>query len=166
VRFGGVATDTTELHQTLDALNDANRRQTEFLATLAHELRNPLAPLRSGLEVIELSKSNPASIEKTRAMMQRQLDHLIRLVDDLLDINRVSQGKVELRRENVTLTEVVHQAIETTRPVLERYQHQLITKFPTVAVTVEGDITRLVQIVFQSAQQCCQIYRTRRRNPH
>ncbi|MDB5159647.1 MAG: chemotaxis protein methyltransferase CheR [Mucilaginibacter sp.] len=147
LRFGGVATDTTEQHRIMDALEDLNRRQTEFLATLAHELRNPLAPLRNGLQVVRLAKDRQELVDSTHEMMGRQLGHMARLVDDLMDVNRVNQGKVELRRENLPLMDIVNQAIETVRPLLESSRHHLTTVVGPDVIHVNGDATRLVQIL-------------------
>ena len=127
-------------------LSDADRRKDEFLATLAHELRNPLAPIRNGLAVLRLSGDSAESVAQTRVMMERQLAHLVRLVDDLLDVSRISQGKVELRREPVSLAAVIANAVETSRPSIEAGGHQLDVRVPREPVHVEGDETRLAQV--------------------
>ena len=110
-----------------DALRAADRRKDEFLATLAHELRNPLAPLRNGLEILKLPNRSPGAAERTREMMERQLAQMIRLVDDLLDVSRVSTGKRALWKEPVLLSKVVESAIETAGPFIQSRKHTLTT---------------------------------------
>lgn len=130
-----------------EALKEADRRKDEFLATLAHELRNPLAPVRTGLEVLKRGPHDAADAAKVRAMMERQLGHMVRLIDDLLDISRVSRGKVELRRERIDLRAVVENAIETSRPAIDGGRHLLVASHPAEPVPLEGDLTRLAQVV-------------------
>jgi len=149
----GVHTDVTErkrdeekLRQLAAELSEADRRKDEFMATLAHELRNPLAPIRSGLQIIKLSGANGA-VEQARTMMERQLTHMVRLVDDLLDISRVSQGKIELRTERVEVRAVIDAAVETSRPLIEEAGHNLVVVVPDEPIFVDGDMTRLVQVV-------------------
>ena len=96
VRLIGVVMDITDRKHNEDALRDADRRKDEFLATLAHELRNPLAPIRNGLQVMKLARNNGNAVEQSRAMMERQLGQMVRLIDDLLDVSRISRGKIEL----------------------------------------------------------------------
>lgn len=127
-------------------LRENDRRKDEFLATLAHELRNPLAPLRNGLQVMKLGKSDPETIAEVREMMERQLAHMVRLIDDLLDLSRISRGKVELKTSRVELMKVVQQAIETSRPAIESGQHQLIMHVAPERVDVDGDFARLSQV--------------------
>jgi PAS domain S-box-containing protein len=128
------------------ALEEADRRKDEFLATLAHELRNPLAPLRNGLQVLKLARPGDAAADAARAMMERQLRHMVRLIDDLMDVSRISRGKVELRRERIELAKVVHQAVETSRPLLEADGHELDLRVPDEPVYVDADLTRLAQV--------------------
>ncbi len=128
-------------------LAEADRRKTEFLATLAHELRNPLAPIRSGLGVMRMSASNPTTLEKIRAMMDRQVTHMVRLIDDLLDIARIGGGKLELKKEWVSLREVLASAVETSLPLIETFRHRLAQELPDPALMVEVDATRLAQVV-------------------
>ena len=110
-----------ELRQVAAELSEADRRKDEFLATLAHELRNPLAPIRNGLQLIRLAGGEAATIEQARTMMERQLTQLVRLVDDLMDVSRISRGKLELRKERVELAAVVNSAVETSRPLIEQH---------------------------------------------
>ena len=129
-----------------DELRAMDRRKDEFLATLAHELRNPLAPIRTGLQVLKLAPSGPGA-ERAREMMDRQLAHMVRLIDDLMDISRISRGKLELRRESIALRAVLENAIEASRPLIEAMGHELVVRLPERAVTTMGDLTRLAQVV-------------------
>jgi len=138
--------DITDLKEAEEALRDANRRQTEFLAVLGHELRNPLAPLSAGVELLRHDGS-VESIEEVRAMMQRQLAHLTRLVEDLLDLARISRGEIALRKLPIDLRQVVHDAIELTRPAIGKRNHRLVLDVGPEPLTVEGDFQRLTQVV-------------------
>ena len=151
--FDGTVADVTsrkfieeERERLFAQLRDADRRKDEFLATLAHELRNPLAPIRNGLQVMLLAGSS-GTIEKVRSMMERQLTQLVRLVDDLLDVSRVTSGKLTLRRERIELKAVIDAAIETTRPVIEQAGHELAVTVPDEPIPVDGDAARLSQVV-------------------
>ena len=127
-------------------LSEADRRKDEFLAMLAHELRNPLAPIRNGLQLIKLAGGQAATIEQARSMMERQLTQLVRLVDDLMDISRITRGKIELRKEWVQLTAVVNNAVEISRPLIEEMGHKLTVTLPRQPMVVEADQTRLAQV--------------------
>ena len=116
-----VAIENTQLYQ---ALREADRRKDEFLATLAHELRNPLAPIRNSLQILKMPRVDAATVERSRDMMERQVHHLVRLVDDLLDVSRVMRGKIELRRERVELATVVARAVETVQPLVDAQGHR------------------------------------------
>ncbi len=135
-----------ETRRTAEALRDADRRKDEFLATLAHELRNPLAPLANGLQVLKYAglAESPA---RARAMMERQLGHLIRLVDDLLDISRVTSDKIRLRLEDTDLRAAVEAAIETSRPLVETGGHVLTARLPAEPVWIHADPTRVTQVI-------------------
>lgn len=153
VSFDGTVADITgrkrieeERERLVGELRDADRRKDEFLATLAHELRNPLAPIRNGLHMMQLAGVD-GTIESARAMMERQLTQLVRLVDDLLDVSRVTSGKLELRRERIALREVVDAAVETIRPVLAQAGHELVVDLPDEPLHLDGDATRLAQVV-------------------
>ncbi|WP_280151300.1 PAS domain-containing sensor histidine kinase [Piscinibacter sp. XHJ-5] len=129
------------------ALRDADRRKDEFLATLAHELRNPLAPIRNALQLMQLSP-DPAIHENARSIIGRQLQQMVHLVDDLLDVSRISQGKVELRRQRIDVISAVHAAIETSRPLIDAGQHVLEIRLPAPrTLVVDADLTRLCQII-------------------
>ncbi len=127
-------------------LQDADRRKDEFLATLAHELRNPLAPIRNGLEILQLDGTTEQMAAEARGMMERQLAQMVRLINDLLDLSRISRGKIELKKERVELAKVIQYAVETSRPVIEQADHKLVIKLPNSAIFVNADSTRLVQI--------------------
>jgi signal transduction histidine kinase len=129
-----------------ERLRDADHRKDEFLATLAHELRNPLAPLRNGLHVMRLARDDRDAVEKSRAMMERQLNQMVRLVDDLMDVSRISRGKVVLRRERVEVAEIVRQAVETSRPLIEERGHELRVRCCEQPLFVDGDAARLAQV--------------------
>jgi PAS domain S-box-containing protein len=124
----------------------ARRAAEEFLATLAHELRNPLAPMRNALQVIQLAGSDPAAVGQAREMMERQMRHMVRLVDDLLDVSRITGGKLELRKQRVDLAAVVRTAVETSRPLIEAAGHELAVTLPPQPVFVDGDPVRLAQV--------------------
>ncbi len=141
-----IARDITEQKRTAEALREADRRKDEFLALLAHELRNPLAPLRNGLEIMRLASADAGAVNRARAMMDRQLGHMVRLVDDLLDVSRISRNKLELRRSRVLLTDVLSSALETARPAIDGSGHELITAFPAEPVHLDADLTRLAQV--------------------
>lgn len=129
-----------------ESLKEADRRKDEFLAILAHELRNPLAPIRNAVEIFR-RKSLPASeIAWATDVMDRQVRQMTRLVDDLLDVSRISCGKIELRKEIVDLGEVVNNAIEASRPIMEKRRHELMVKLPPCSAHLEADATRLSQV--------------------
>ncbi len=139
--------DVTERRRAEEAMREADRRKDEFLATLAHELRNPLAPLRNGLHTLCLAGDDRRVWEQVRPMMERQLGHMVRLVDDLLDLSRISRGKIELRRERVDVASVVNNAVETSRPLIEASHHQLEVTLPEQPVYLDADATRLAQVL-------------------
>ncbi|HEX3128694.1 MAG TPA: PAS domain-containing sensor histidine kinase [Thermoanaerobaculia bacterium] len=142
-----VARDITGQRQVLEALQDADRRKSEFLALLAHELRNPLVPLRNGLELMRLASDNPEIVARAREMMDRQLTHMVRLIDDLLDISRINSNKMELRCTEVLLADVVDSAVEIARPTLEAAGHHLTVSLPPEPVVLFADLTRLSQVL-------------------
>jgi PAS domain S-box-containing protein len=136
-----------ELRQVAADLMRANQRQDEFLATLAHELRNPLAPIRTGLDLMRMGLHEPASLNRVRAMMERQTNHLIHLVNDLLDLARIRSGKIELKMTRVKLKDVVLSAVETTLPAIEAKQHEFNIDVPDEPVWLEADANRLAQVI-------------------
>jgi PAS domain S-box-containing protein len=135
-----------ELREVAARLSEADRRKNEFLAMLAHELRNPLAPIRNGLQIVRMAEGNGETVRSTADMMERQIRQMVRLVDDLLDVSRITQGKIELRRERVELASIIQQAIETSRPAVEAAHHTLTVKVPTQPEYVNGDAVRLAQV--------------------
>ncbi|MFT3922124.1 MAG: PAS domain S-box protein [Myxococcales bacterium] len=139
-----VALENARLYQ---AMQESDRRKDEFLATLAHELRNPLAPVRTGLHVLQMPQASPHSCARALQMMDRQLSHMVRLIDDLLDISRVSRGKVALRRERVKLQDVIENAIETSRPAIDAAHHVFAVTTPTEPIWLDADLTRLAQVL-------------------
>ncbi len=141
-----VARDITDRKRAEEALREADRLKDEFLALLAHELRNSLAPVRNGLQVIRLAAGDTHTVTQARAMMDRQVEHMVRIVDDLLDYSRISRNKMELRRARVLLTDVLRSAVETARPVVEAAGHELIISLPPEPVHLDADLTRLVQV--------------------
>jgi PAS domain S-box-containing protein len=139
-----VAVENTQLYQ---ALRDTDRRKDEFLATLAHELRNPLAPIRNALQILKMPRVDQATVQRSREMMERQVHHLVRLVDDLLDVSRVMRGKIELRRERVELATVVARAVETVQPLVDTQGHELSVRISPESLLIDGDPVRLAQVV-------------------
>jgi PAS domain S-box-containing protein len=144
--FTGIVRDITRRQQAEEALKEADRRKDEFLATLAHELRNPLAPLRNALELLRRAEDDGALIERARSIMERQVGLMVRLVDDLLDVSRISRGRLQLRKERVELAAVVQSAVETARPLIEMSAHELIVTLPPEPISLNADSTRLAQV--------------------
>ena len=147
-------TDITERRRSEESLRrlaaelaESDRRKTEFLATLAHELRNPLAPISNGLQLLRVPDADPEAKERARNMMERQLRHLVRLVDDLLDIARISSGKVELKWERTGLDAVLGSAIESSMPLLNAARHHLDVRIAEPGLHLVADATRLAQVV-------------------
>ncbi|MDB5352907.1 MAG: hypothetical protein JWN86_4154 [Planctomycetota bacterium] len=143
----GASVDITELKQAEDKLKDADRNKDEFLAMLAHELRNPLAPIQSSLELFRLAGSNDPKLERAKAIMERQVNHLVRLVDDLLDVSRITRGQITLQKAPVDLATIVANAVESSRPLIDARRHDLQISLPSEALPFDGDPTRLTQVV-------------------
>jgi two-component system, chemotaxis family, CheB/CheR fusion protein len=151
--FTGIVRDIThrkslehELRQRLDETAEADQQKNEFLAMLGHELRNPLGPMRNALHILKMP-SAAAVADRARDVLDRQLQHLVRLVDDLLDVSRIAGGKVELRKEVIDLREPVRHACETAQPVIDAHGHRLKLDLPADPCWVEGDAVRLSQVV-------------------
>jgi PAS domain S-box-containing protein len=139
--------DVTEQRRVEQTLREANRHKDEFLAMLAHELRNPLAPVSNALQVLNhVSSDNPAA-QEARSVMERQIEHLVRLVDDLLDVSRMTRGLITLRKQRVSLATVVARAVESSRPLIDARRHTLEVNVPDQDLLVEADIVRLAQVL-------------------
>jgi signal transduction histidine kinase len=136
-----------KLHAAVAKLENVDRRKDRFLATLAHELRNPLAPVRAGLEVMKLAPPGSETATEALAVMERQVEHLVRLVDDLLDVSRITTGKVELRLRPTLLREFTDDAVQASRPMIAARRHRLVVSLPREDVWLCGDPTRLSQVV-------------------
>jgi signal transduction histidine kinase len=141
-----VSRQRDELRAAAEALREADRRKDEFLATLAHELRNPLAPIRNGLQILRIAP-NGEQAEDVREMMDRQVTHLVRLIDDLLDVSRVSQGKIDLRKERIALQSALQAAVEVSRPLIETGRHGLTLDVPEDTLWLDADLTRIAQVI-------------------
>ncbi|OWK43517.1 hybrid sensor histidine kinase/response regulator [Fimbriiglobus ruber] len=137
---------TSELAAANASLRDADRRKDEFLATLAHELRNPLAPIRNALEIMRLAAGNLSGIEQSRQIIDRQVRQMVRLIDDLLDVSRITRGKVQLNLEPVPVPSILDAALETSRPQLEKAGLKIVSPQPAKTVWVKGDRVRLAQV--------------------
>jgi signal transduction histidine kinase/DNA-binding response OmpR family regulator len=148
VQLASLAAVALENARLLEELRQADRRKDEFLAMLAHELRNPLAPLRNALEVVRLRGSERRqAVRQSWDMIERQIGHLTRLVDDLLDVSRITGGKITLKKEIIEVAEVVRRAVETSRPLIEARKHRLEVRLPPAPLYLDGDLTRLAQVL-------------------
>lgn len=146
-KWVGMNVDITERRGAEEALREVDRRKDEFLAILAHELRNPLAPLRTGIEIMRMGGIEPGRIESVRAMMGRQVDHMVALVDDLMDVSRISSGRIVLERRPVELASVIRGALEACDPIIRQKRHEVSLTLPAEAVRVDGDPHRLTQAI-------------------
>ncbi|WP_284620150.1 hybrid sensor histidine kinase/response regulator [Aquabacterium humicola] len=135
-----------ELRALLDGLHQADRRKTEFLATLAHELRNPLAPISTALSLLAHPLATADDSQRQHEVMRRQVDHMVRLVDDLLEVSRITRGKVDLQRLPVPLDAAIRDAVELSRPLIDAAKHTLQVTMPDDALIVDGDLVRLTQV--------------------
>ncbi len=140
----GIAMENARLYS---EVREADRRKDEFLALLAHELRNPLAPIRNALHIMKQPGADGAVVGRVREMMERQVQHMTRMVDDLLDVSRITRGKIELRKEVVDLASVVSRTVETARPLFEDRRQELTVDLPPEPVRLEADSTRLEQVL-------------------
>jgi PAS domain S-box-containing protein len=146
LRAWGTQRDITDRKLSERGMKEAERRKDEFVATLAHELRNPLAPIRNGIYLLKGGKSG-ADADRVLGMMDRQMTHMVRLLDDLLDLSRITRGRLELQRSIVRMSEVLAEAVESTSPVIESRRHLLDVRIEDPEIRVDGDRTRLAQIL-------------------
>jgi signal transduction histidine kinase/CheY-like chemotaxis protein len=146
VQLAQMASVAIENARLVEDLRVADRRKDEFLATLAHELRNPLAPIRNGLEIMRLVGDDPKALSEARSLMERQVSHMVRLIDDLMDVSRITRDKLELRKERVDLSAVIQAAVDTSRPLIEASGHSLSVTLPDRPIAVDADATRLAQV--------------------
>lgn len=154
LKWVGTTSDIHDRWLAAEALHEADRRKNEFLALLAHELRNPLAPLRNGLHLLTMS-DDPTVRAKALGVMDRQLRHMVRLVDDLLDVSRITRGKLDLRRERVLVDTVLHEAIEAVQPLVDAGRHTLDVTLPEEPVALFADGTRLAQVFGNLLANAC-----------
>jgi PAS domain S-box-containing protein len=143
------------IYSLLNELREADRLKDEFLAMLGHELRNPMAPISNMLEILKRAKGDESLVQEARSTMERQLGHLARLVDDLVDVSRITRGKLELRKERIELASAVHQAVEACRPLAARSHVRLDVSLPTEPVYVDADGVRLVQVIGNLLNNAC-----------
>ncbi len=129
------------------SMREGDRRKDEFLATLSHELRNPLAAITSALQCLEINSLPPEVLLEARAILKRQTQHVVRLVEDLLDVSRITRGKIRLRKENVELAALVERAVSSVRPLVDQRRQQLTVSLPDASVRLYGDPTRLEQVI-------------------
>lgn len=139
--------DISEYKRMQEALQEADMRKDEFLATLAHELRNPLAPIRNALQLLRVKGPLDPTLQAARDIIDRQISHMVRLVDDLLDVSRITLGRITLRKEILSLQDVVASAVETARPMIDASGHELTVSLPSQPVYLDGDATRLAQVL-------------------
>jgi len=145
--WAGINLDISRLKHTEEALREADRRKDEFLATLAHELRNPLAPIRHAVRILDSAAANDAQHRWGREVIARQVRHMAWLLDDLLDVSRITRGQLDLKKDYVELRSIIDMAIETARPLIEAKRHSLTVKLPSDAVKLEVDPLRLSQVI-------------------
>lgn len=139
-----IAMDNARLYS---EVQEADRRKNEFLAMMAHELRNPLAVIRNAIHIARLRQDDPALVVRWRDTVEQQVEHMIRLVDDLLDVSRITRGKIELRREPVDLCKIAESAIESVQPIIQSRNQQLAISMPRQPVMIHADPTRMVQVL-------------------
>jgi PAS domain S-box-containing protein len=146
VQLAAIASVGIENTYLYEQVREQDQRKDEFLATLAHELRNPLAPIRSGLELLKLAPSIERTL-KTREIMERQVEHMVRLVDDLLDVSRITRGKIQLKKERVDVRAVFDTALELSQPLIEESRHELLVLTPEEPLLLDVDPVRMAQVV-------------------
>jgi len=149
VEWIGTASDITERKRLQESLRQADRRKDEFLATIAHELRNPLAPIRNALHLLKGTGVPEVKVQAAREIIERQVHHMVRLVDDLMEVSRITVGQINLSLERISLREAIADALEAAGPVIDANRHALSVQLPAEFLFVNGDATRLSQ-VFQA----------------
>ncbi|CAG4890334.1 hybrid sensor histidine kinase/response regulator [Paraburkholderia gardini] len=155
-RLAGIASDISERKRNELLLRDADQRKDQFLAMLAHELRNPLAPIRNAIELMQVDRLRSAeTFDSARAIISRQVTHLSRLVDDLLDVSRITQGKITLKHEPVEMTAAVSTALETVQPAIAKKQHDISIHLPDAPLYVSGDAVRISQVIANVLSNAC-----------
>jgi PAS domain S-box-containing protein len=137
----------TELRRLQDVLHQSDRRKDEFLATLAHELRNPLAPILNALHIMRLAQDDRPAVDDARSIIERQVRHMVRLIDDLLDLSRITRGKIQLRKQPVELAQIIQSAVESSRPAIDAAGHSIELAMPAEQVIFMADPTRLSQVL-------------------
>src|SRR5262249_27701551 len=142
----GISVDITRIKEVEQELREADERKNEFLAVLSHELRNPLAPLRNGIEILRLTRGSGEIADQARVMMARQLEQMVHLIDDLLELSRISRGKIELKRAPIDLKSILQHALEVSKPLIDAAGHDLTIDVPAGPLIVDGDVTRLAQV--------------------
>jgi signal transduction histidine kinase/CheY-like chemotaxis protein len=155
VRMAGSENDITERRRAEEELRESARQKDEFLAILAHELRNPLAPISNAVELLKLSDPAEPTVVEARDMIDRQVTHMVRLIDDLLDMSRITRGKMRLRRERVEIGGLLEQVAGTARPQLQRHGHELIVTLPPKPVYLDADPVRLAQVFSNLLHNAC-----------
>jgi PAS domain S-box-containing protein len=145
--FTGIVRDITVFKKAIEDLKDADQRKDQFLAMLAHELRNPLAPISNAVQIMQLEGPNGANFRWSTEVIDDQIKHMTRMVDDLLDVSRITRGKVDLQKETIALADVVDLAIEASRPLVEDYHHELTVSLPSEPLLVNVDPARLAQVL-------------------
>lgn len=151
----GTNTDVTEQRAAEEGLKEADCRKNEFLAMLAHELRNPLAPIRNAVQILRLAGADMQAVHSASELMERQVGHMVRMVDDLLDVNRISRGKIELRRGRIELASAVNPAVEAARALYKSMNHELTVKLPPQPIYLNADPTRLAQVMGNLLNNAC-----------
>jgi signal transduction histidine kinase len=134
------------LRSKIDELAEVDRRKDEFLAMLGHELRNPLAPVTTALQIMRIHEGEPSRVARSREIVERQIEHMTRLIDDLLDVSRITRGKIELRQQPLLLSSVIERAVESARPLIDERGHRIVLDLPTEPVTFLADPARLAQV--------------------
>jgi signal transduction histidine kinase len=147
--------EIAERRRAEESLREADRRKSEFLAILAHELRNPLGPIHNAVEILQRSEPDEPKVKSAIKVLQRQVGQMVRLVDDLMDVSRISQGKIELRREPVELASIIQHAVDAVRPLCESLDHELTVALPPEPAHLSADPSRMAQVVGNLLNNAC-----------